>query len=666
MESRGALPDWYSAALSVLVAAIAAAGASGLLLLWLGHYEPLLCFVGAVLGGGAACFARARPEPQRPPAHLAAAAAVALTLVALVLGIAFHSEHLFTDRDPAVYLNAGRSIARTHELVTQTTPGAFANRDAFSQGAAGFLTDAHGTRPNFLNFLSVIEALAWSIGHDTALVVAPPVLGALALLALYALTLEVVGPWWALLPSAILTLAPLQSWFSRDAYSELAVELLALTGVWLLVNALRRGAAATGLLSGLLLGATVLARVDSPALFVGLPVLVAVMYLRGQELPEAARRARARTLWWFAGALVAAAAIAQLLSLRVSFGYVKFNWSSLRGLIAATAASVVASALAVAAHRVRPGIGRGLARSGIALIVAVVAFVAVVLYAALGRPEPLSQRPVPGAAGATTAFRNAYDAWHWSYSFRWFGWYLGPIAVALACIGLIVLGVRALQGSTVASVVVAAALPVTILYVARPSITPDHLWVMRRYLPMVLPAVAIAIAAALSWLTRLTRRRFGGWSALVAGAGLLAVLVPATAAGASIPRARVQAGALAAVHTLCRNAGPDAAIAVVPTSNLGIIAPQTLRGFCGVPVAALNRATDPNVGEYASEWRRDGRTLYLAAASPELATGLAPGARPVAHVIVDDRFDPARTLTSRPRGYQPVPIEIWLYEVPTR
>ena len=43
----------------------------------------------------------------------------------------------------------------------------------------------------------------------------------------------VVGPRWALLGPALLTLAPLQSWFSRDAYAELPLEVLVLGGLWL-------------------------------------------------------------------------------------------------------------------------------------------------------------------------------------------------------------------------------------------------------------------------------------------------------------------------------------------------------------------------------------------------------------------------------------------------
>ena len=67
-------------------------------------------------------------------------------------------------------------------------------------------------------------------------------------------------------------------------------------------------------------------------------------------------------------------------------------------------------------------------------------------------------------------------------------------------IGFIVLGVRAVRTDSPAFFVLAATVPMTVLYIARPSIAPDHLWAMRRYLPVVLPGMTIAAAAAAIWV----------------------------------------------------------------------------------------------------------------------------------------------------------------------
>src|SRR5690348_11602627 len=130
--------------------------------------------------------------------------------------------------------------------------------------------------------------------------------------------------------------------------------------------------------------------------------------------------------------------------------------------------------------------------------------------------------------------RKAFNSYFASASFRWFAWYLGTVTLALIVIGFIVLTVRALRSDSPAFMLLAAAGPVTVLYVGRPSISPDQLWAMRRYLPMVLPVMTIAAAAAaacaVAWLA-------GRWqmSRVPAAVVLVALMVvPAARAGRPI------------------------------------------------------------------------------------------------------------------------------------
>ena len=39
-----------------------------------------------------------------------------------------------------------------------------------------------------------------------------------------------------------------------------------------------------------------------------------------------------------------------------------------------------------------------------------------------------------------------------------------------------------------------------LIYLWRPSITPDHIWVMRRFVPLVLPAFLAMAGLAVAWL----------------------------------------------------------------------------------------------------------------------------------------------------------------------
>ena len=210
----------------------------------------------------------------------------------MVLAAGWHSEHLLTDRDPGIYVNTGRSIARTHELDPTIRTGAFADRSLYSMQAASFNETKRGRLvPNFFPFLPVLLAVGWSIGGDSGMLMVPAVLGTLGVLACYALASKVVGPLAALLAPLLLVVAPLQLWFARDAYSELVVQVLALGGIWLYLEARERSAAALAALAGAWIGVTALARIDVLLVAIGIVVFVGVEWIRCRDDPEPRDRA---------------------------------------------------------------------------------------------------------------------------------------------------------------------------------------------------------------------------------------------------------------------------------------------------------------------------------------------------------------------------------------
>src|SRR5258708_32842068 len=107
--------------------------------------------------------------------HTAALASVVLVVAFFAFAGAFHSEHLLIDRDPAGYINTGRSIARTHELRPKILRG------PFTSGSDGKPYSRY--QPNFFPMLPVLLALGWSVGGDQGIFLVGPLLGALGLLA---------------------------------------------------------------------------------------------------------------------------------------------------------------------------------------------------------------------------------------------------------------------------------------------------------------------------------------------------------------------------------------------------------------------------------------------------------------------------------------------------
>jgi hypothetical protein len=263
------------------------------------------------------------------------------------------------------------------------------------------------------------------------------------------------------------------------------------------------------------------------------------------------------------------------------------------------------------------------------------------------------------------AVRAAFNAWHYSRSLHWFSAYLGVVALVVAFVGFVVLADRARRGATPAAAVVFLVIPVAVMYLARPSITPDQPWAMRRFLPVVIPGVAIAIAATLQFAWRSARsvRSSRVRGVALAGVGVLAafVWVPAARSGAPLVGARAQHGAVAVVHGICRETGPDAAVLVFGGAFLNIELPDTVRAFCGVPTAKSSPTDLPAI---ARKWKNAGRRLYVLTAVPDAVRQRAPGATVVGHHVVADDHEPERAFDRSPRRFIAGPTEIWVLSIP--
>jgi hypothetical protein len=661
-QPRNALPGWFSTGLYLALIWTVTAGVSALAMLSKTTYSSGACSIIATLAAAASWPWRPRAREGERPAHGAAVVAVAIASVLLIVAGVSHSEHLLTDRDPAVYINTGRSIARTHEVHPTIEASPFDDYRTFATRVAGFAVSRHHLFSNFLDFLPALLAIGWSAGGDNGLLLVPALIGALALLALYALATTVVGPRWALLGPALLTLAPLQSWFSRDAFAELPLELLALGGLWLFIEARRNGGVVAAMIAGIVLGSITFVRIDALMILVALPAVLAVEHLRAASLERPERRRRRRVLRAFAISVLVAALAGSFVSRRLTPGYMTNLSDNLELLEVGFVLGIAAAACILAVHRIHAGIGRRIGRSRIVITLASLLTLALAGYAYKLRPRTGNPKPLSSSV-ITPAARRAFDQFFVSSSFRWFAWYLGTVTLAFIVVGFIVLGVRATRYDSPALVVLAAAVPATLLYIARPSVSPDHLWAMRRYIPIVLPVMTIAAAAAASWSTS----AIGEWRPrLRAPLVLLAVgamLAPAAAAGEPLIGAQSQGGTLDAVHHLCRVAGPHAAIAVEPYALLGLELPQTLRGFCGVLAAGIRDKAEIPLAQYLPRWKHLGRRFFIATAARQPVLAAFPAAVLVAHVVVRDTREPERTFGRRPRRYTPQPIEVWLYRV---
>src|SRR4029450_7354888 len=94
----------------------------------------------------------------------------------------------------------------------------------------------------------------------------------------------------------------------------------------------------------------------------------------------------------------------------------------------------------------------------------------------------------------------------------------------------------------------------TVIYLWRARAVPDQMWVMRRFLPVTIPGVAIACFAVLGIMWRTRDVLFRVVAVLV---GVSAVVVPAIVLQ-PVWRASTQKGMQAATDVLCAQIGADA------------------------------------------------------------------------------------------------------------
>ena len=141
--------------------------------------------------------------------------------------------------------------------------------------------------------------------------------------------------------------------------------------------------------------------------------------------------------------------------------------------------------------RIRTRVFRHRALMPSAIGVATVVFV----WAYWLRPDSGPRPRIAAGQKLTKQLSAAITAWHGSRSLHWFSSYIGVVALAGAFAGFVVLARDARNGRRAATAVSLFVVPVALLYVARPSITPDQPWAMRRYLPVVIPGIAIALTA---------------------------------------------------------------------------------------------------------------------------------------------------------------------------
>jgi hypothetical protein len=590
-------------------------------LLHQGLYRPALLLPLGLTGAAVAALGvgLVRPEPLAG-SRLLDGVALLVVVGFAALNVRYSAQNISVFRDPAAYAVTGQWLVHHGSLpipvnaeVFGAVPGVWFNSAAFDPGpAAGFVYPQYG------NLLPGLLAVAGWLYSDGLLLKLNPLIGSVALLGFYGLARQYTARIWALVAVTAFGVSLPQLHFSRNAYSEPVTMLFLVGGLALLREAQRRGSTRGYCLAGLVLGSAALARIDGLYFLLTVP-LVAAVTLAGSS-PECRGVATRKVAALLLGVAVpAVVAIANLVDLS-SPVYLHNLESELVMIAAAMVAITVVGAVAVVLawrtrllHRIASGTGPWLPGLGAAAVVLLAAIAASRPLWSVGRLPNAPQAQIHYIAFLQKANGLPPDGTR-SYAEQtmlWFSWYYGPVTVALGVLG-VAFGVRCLlrRGGLRLLAPLAMFLSAALLYVTAPSIVPDQIWAMRRYLPVVIPGLLLAAAVVLGLLARRSR---AGMAAAALLAGIM-ILVPAMLSSRLVT-VRDLVPQLPEVLNLCDNLPAEAAL--LTTGSLAVTYTQTARSYCGVPVANVRQPTRAQLNQIrAAAWAHD-RRLYLLFTDPE-------------------------------------------------
>jgi hypothetical protein len=652
--SQQELPVWFERILIVAVAGVVSFGGAGLALADRGQYSFGLA---AALGGVGTAFGlivalRYRGTGSAPKSASIPAVAMILVTLALAAWNGTHvGYHLGVNRDPGVYNVAGKWIAENGTVVVHAGSTWADTAAGYGFTGAGMYSVGHGDLEfQFTHMYPVLLAEANGVGGDALMFRTGSVLSALALCLVFAVGCRLIRrPWIVLAAVAGLGVSMPQVYFIRDTYSEPSTQVLLWGGIWLLLLARQRLSPGVGLLAGAALGGTVMTRIDAVAYLIFVPLLGAVAWL---TCPTSQRRRLLAVM----GSVVAGAVPPVLLGTLDVQRRAGTYYHDLRGYVVslykAELAVAIASVLLVVVwprlHRVRVFAAQHrdqLAITAGSLVGAGLLFMWLVrsMVQTARWPNPGGSTPVKNLVGSLQKRAGVTVDKTRSYSeqtMHWLTWYMGPITVALAIIGIVALTLRVVRRPTpvitpAAAVVLAIAGTLTAAYLWSPNITPDQIWATRRFVPASLPLISIAAAVALGAVLDAIRRYGppgGHTRALrrgVAAAGCAALVAGPLATTWPVRNMEVDANYYPLITRLCDTVGPHAAVVFsavgAPRGAAGFA--QTVRSYCNVPVASRTRPyTQQTAAAAVAAWQAQSRVLWVVSTTQAALVAALPGA----------------------------------------
>ena len=508
--------------------------------------------------------------------------------VALAFGLfaASHSsEHLLTNRDPGVYVTTGTWLADHGDLFYDPGLPADITLTSSTRWPQG-VHDA-GTGVGYFQFqhsLGVVLATAQWLGGDWLMFRTMSAVAAIGLLGIYLAGRRMAGPTLGLLPVAATALHPAFVHVAKDAYSESLALVFAMGAFWVWLETRRNRSSGAYFACGLLLGAGSLARIDGWITGIGFMAGLVYLIVTGGERAMIKRR---EVAWLVLGFLCTAGLSLIDLTTRspVYFGDLAEQAVPMIAVFVVVSAITIMTAASPGSHLRR--LGRHIQK--LAPSTAAVALASAGIYGFFIRPRTTVTRY--GGSTALVAGLQEREGLeidsartYAESSLEWLARYQGNLSVIFGIVAVSIASYLILRRTgDRRTPVLAAALAVMMVYLWQPSITPDHFWAMRRFVPVVLPLGFVLTALAARQMLRMSRGR--AWVE-VALAGTLAVSVShSVAVGWPVAAIRTQVGVNAAIQEVC-GLLPENAVVLYERRSQTLAG--ALRTRCDVPTTSAH------------------------------------------------------------------------------
>jgi hypothetical protein len=583
-------------------------------------------------------------------------------LLWMVVNIRYTSQNIYSYRDPGVYALTASWIQDNKSLDIPETKllgdKADISKLQLKTGSAGFggsLVERNTMYAQGAHMMPALLGVAGKIVDSPNIMLAlNPVFGASALLSVYAVARLFIRPRWAFLSVIVMGATLPLLYFSRDTYSEPLAVTMNFGALALLYGAMKSKSLWLWFIAGLTAGGIVLSRVDG---YLTLAALAACFAIILAVTKKKERTAKLRQIAVYAIGVSVISLLGYLDITQMSSGYYAGLGNRVQHELYLIAIVVVVGLVAVWLSWKTNILGfidrlTKKWRYFAVLFVVIAGFIFIAsrpLWLEVERTHRIKPSGVVmGLQKAEGKEVNGYRNYT-EQSFTWVVWYLGPVMTIMGVGGLALVAAKISKDEKylILLPLTVVLLGTSLVYFSRPSISSDQIWASRRFLPVIMPGLAIFGAYSFD---KLSRQKIAinklGRSLLYLGV-LSTVIAPLFI---SFPylRVRTYGNQIDQMNALCQSL-PDNPV-VIMGGVLRLVGVQSVYTFCDVPTYGFTKEpTIQTIAKLAQIAREKGYTPVIVVDS--LETDLVPTSFKNAKAIKTIQFDTLPiTLFTPPRG----------------